>query len=535
MKQLFIYIIISFIPFLLFAQKANNYDYKVKNFESRINDIACDVSRNIEKPTGEQLKQLIRKSLVDYYQIASLRDKNQNGIVTQESITKYNELFDDNTKVVSDISRYSGIIVSSESYSSSVFDYLTAVGVDFEITSAVLDKIRLDKAGYYKADVLVTKILYNGLDNDNSQFRCKSGRKYDLVMSYRIDKDNLSKAYISSISGNLVKDCEDAKPKWGYYGGGDYSSISASTTDYFNSKLNTLKLTVNPAYSACIGLFYLKPLTIKEKTFLKVGFQLGYTKLQSSIDKSSYLILNDNHSFNGSNISLTNPNSTTYTTFDRIVSIDKKFVESHNSFNVAVPLGIHHILNTNNDETFRISVDAMIVPTIQVYSISKWNGRLNYYGNFNFGNQNSVTIPKQDSINGNSTDEIESGPFGLKVNAYFQNEDKSDKSAGHLVETPSQMKLKFHPSFLVAVSPNFEFIINKEMSFTISPSISYTLNSFVKSNESNKPIFAGAPTIDGGIQDRINQGIKSTVLEDYFNSVKLLSFGLRIGLMYNLK
>lgn len=534
MKQIIILAIGIILNIPTFAQKNNISEAKLRNFESRINDIACDVSKSIDKNTGEQLKLLIRKSLIEYYEFSILKDK-QNGIVTQESVTKFNELFDDNAKVVSDISRYNGIVVSSESYSSSIFDYLTAVGVDFEITSAVLDKIRLDKAGYYKADVLITKIIFNGLDNDNSQFRCKSGRKYDLVISYRIDTDNLTKAYISNISGTLIKDCEDAKPKWGYYIGGDYSSIKADKTDYFNTNLNTLNLSINPSYSACFGAYYLKPLTIKEKTFFKVGLQIGYTNLKTTIDPSSYTILNDNHSINGSKVSLSNPSSTTYSSFDRKITIDKQFAESHHTFNIAIPLGIHQIINTNNNETFRFSVDAMIIPTFLVYSSTKWSGRLDYTGIFNFYNNNSVIVPSQDSIGGKGVDEIEAEAFGLKKNNFFQNSDKSEISSGHKLEKPDQVKLKFHPSIIVALSPNLEFILSKEMSFVVSPTISYTINSFVKSEESNKPIFAGTPIINGSVQDRVNQGIKSTVVEDYFSSVKLLSFGLRVGLLYNLK
>lgn len=525
MKKLFIFLFASSILSCLSAQnQAAIFGAKGDNFEAKINDIACDVPRTIDKATADKIKALIRQSLGNYYRLGHLWDPKDNYAVTQESVTKFNELFDDNTKVLSDIAKYNGIIISSENYSSSVLDYLTAVGIDFDIPSAVVDKIREDKAGYYKVEILLTKVVYNGLDNDNSQFRCKSGRKFDLIMNYRIDKDDLTRAYISNISGSLIKDCEDAHPKWGYYAGVDFGLPTANTTDFYNTNMSTLNMSSSPVIMGSIGAFYLKPLTTKEKTFLNFGLKIGFASIKTTIDPGEYTQKNVSHAFNGENNGL-------YKAFDRRVVIEKQFVESHGAINVAIPIGIRQLVKTNNNETFRISLEAMIVPTFQIFSLTTWKGRMSYYGDFEFLNGKKGTISDVNL----SKEGIENTAFGLRKNVYFQSSDKSDVSTGVLVEKPSSVGLKFHPSFLVSIAPILEFNLSQTTTLTIAPTICYTVNSFVKSNDSNKLLFMGTPVVDGSAQDRINEGITSSVVEDYYSAYKLLTFGVQVGMLYKLK
>ena len=525
MKKILLFILAIGIANCIDAQnQAAIFGAKGDNFESKIYDAKCDVPRTIDNATADKIKALIRKSLGNYYRLGHLWDPNDNYAVTQESVTKFNELFDDNTKVLSDIAKYNGIIISSENYSSSVLDYLTAVGIDFDIPSAVVDKIREDKAGYYKVEILLTKVLFNGLDNDNSQFRCKSGRKFELIMNYRIDKDDLTRAYISNISGSLIKDCEDAHPKWGYYAGVEMGLPTANTTDFFNENMSTLTVTSSPVIMGSVGAFYLKPITTKEKTFLNFGLQIGYASIKTTISPNEYVQKNVLHAFNGDNNGL-------YSAFDRRVVIEKQFVENHGAINVAIPLGIRQLVKTNNNETFRISLQAMVVPTFQIFSLTKWKGRMSYYGDFAFLNGKNGTIADVDL----SKEGIENTAFGLRKNVYFQSSDKSDVSTGVQVEKPSSVGLKFHPSFIVSVSPILEFNLSQTTSLTIAPTVGYTLNSFVKSNDSNKLLFMGTPVVDGGVQDRINEGITSSVVEDYISAYKLLTFGVHVGMLYKLK
>ncbi|MBX2816812.1 MAG: hypothetical protein KTR24_12470 [Saprospiraceae bacterium] len=182
----------------------------------------ADFDGAIDGDTRAELVSLLEAALHRYNNYATLIDRDLREVsVHSEKI--FQGLFTLNAAVLDDLSRQEQVL--------SVEEYIAPIaaahprGIRFDLENATLREVTIDASGNYRALVDVEKHLYQGIDQDGLGFECELGRRYKLAIEYRLPSNQLDRAFIHQIDGNITYDgCirqQLTQPKLQLFGGMD--------------------------------------------------------------------------------------------------------------------------------------------------------------------------------------------------------------------------------------------------------------------------------------------------------------------------
>jgi len=493
------------------SQKNNNAI--IDDFIKTINDKKCLVM-NVKDIDVIKLKRATRKAMTKYYTNASLLDNN--GMVTRESTQKFKEMFEEESKLLSDITQNT-YNMNSDDYASMVFEFFTNTGVIFTLSNPMINKV-YENEGYYFTEVEVIKTVHNYLNNKMVMEKCKKGRQLKLVITFRSTIYDIENSLIQNIKGSLIRECNDSNPAWGWNLEGGSISFTSEKSDQLNP-FPTINPKMNNGFFAKLGAYYYKSIGTSEKLWLKMGLQSGIAQMASSIDSCSFNINNTTDAFGSTSIK--------YDKFNRTTNIETEFTEILSLFQVTLPLALKYDIYQTASKKMGLGVELGVSGTINFNIKKSWNGRISTKGTYIIGN-NSYTIPTQNA-------DIDNNAYGLKSNIYFDDASKLSSSNGTKASLPANFGIKLNPIIAANMSPYFYWAISDKSMLQIGIPISYAFTNFFKPSNTSKILFNGVPKIDGSIQDRIDQGLESSMAEDLFKSSKSLSIGIQFGIFTLIK
>jgi len=495
----------------LLAQKGNKST--AESFISTLNDKQC-ITMHVNEADAIKLKRAVRNALLKYYNVASLLDNN--GMVTRESSQKFKEIFEEDAKILCDISQ-NVYYLNADDYASMAFEFMTNTGVIFSLSNPVLNKI-YEQDGYYFSDIILIKTVHNYLDNKMVYQKCKKGRQFKITITFRSTVYDLENALIQNIKGGLIRECNDSNPAWGWNiegGNISFQTEKASQLEPFP----TIQPKLTNGFYAKLGAYYYKSIGTSEKLWLKMGIQAGLAQMATKIDSTQFTILNTKDAFG--------TNSIKYDRFDRTTTIENEFTELLSLAQLTVPIGLKYILYQSKSKKIGFGVEFGANASINFNIKKSWNGRLSTKGTYVIG-ENIYTIPTNNA-------DIDNSAYGLKSNIYFDDASKYPLSKGTKVDIPAHQNIKINPIIAANITPYFYWSISEKSMLQVGIPITYSFTNFFKPSNTTKICFNGEPIKDGSMQDRIDQGLASSMVEDLFKSTKFLSFGIQVGIFSLIK
>lgn len=495
----------------LLAQKGTKST--AESFISSINDKQC-ITMHVKEADVIKLKRAARNALLKYYNVATLLDNN--GMVTRESTQKFKEVFEEDAKILSDISQ-NVYYLNAEDYASMAFEFMTNTGVIFSLSNPILNKI-YEQDGYYFSDIILTKTIHNYLNNKMVYQKCKKGRQFKVTITFRSTVYDLENALIQNIKGGLIRECNDSNPAWGWNIEGGNISFQTEKGGQLEP-FPTIQPKLSNGFYAKLGAYYYKSIGTSEKLWLKMGLQAGLAQTATKIDSTQFTILNTKDAFG--------TNSIKYDRFDRTTTIESEFSELLSLAQLTIPIGLKYDLYQSKSKKIGFGVEFGANVSINFNIKKSWNGRLSTKGTYVIG-ENIYTIPTNNA-------DIDNSAYGLKSNIYFDDASKSPLSKGTKVVIPSHQNIKINPTIAANITPYFYWSISDKSMLQVGIPISYSFTNFFKPSNTTKICFNGEPIKDGSMQDRIDQGLASSMAEDLFKSTKFLSFGLQVGIFSLIK
>ena len=238
------------------------------------------VTDEIDEDTQEKIIDSVEDALKDYVKYAGLAE--EEGGVSQANINRFKNLFASNARILKDYSSLPGQINFSD-YAGEIFEYLSEEGLKFDMYGALIDVISYDSTGYYQVDIVTQKFVYNGLQSDRAPFYCKKGRRYKLLMSYRVPADDLSVAKIEKISGTLEEDCDESRVRISVGANGGYVQTRLEATDFKEVNMPNLSIKSVNGSEIGVGLRLQYPIVKSKALYVSVGGFYQYTEQDISI------------------------------------------------------------------------------------------------------------------------------------------------------------------------------------------------------------------------------------------------------------
>ncbi len=472
--------------------------------------------KDIEASKVSIIKRSSKSFFEKYHDLASMKDMNSNGFVTRNSVLKFKDLFEEEAKVTNDMT-YNTYKIPFEDYSSMAFDYLTNTGIKFSIDKAELTKL-YEKDGYYYGEIEFLKKVYFSIDNQLKVNNCKKGRVFKETLLLRWTIYDVVTPRIDAINGGLISECSDSNPAWIW---GIEAGVVLPNIEGSDLLGNQLDLKANSGLTGVIMAAYYKSLGTNGKTWLKLGVSGGIIQTSFSILPSSYTQTNTSDVFGAAN-------ANKYSSFDRIVTIKREVLEKQSGLIVSIPIGLRQQLWAAKENKFNFGVE--IGATVSgILGLQKsWFGQLDYKGVYHFSDGTQSVIPAPNA-------DIQTEAYGLKSNVFFDESDKSNDSPGTLATIPGHHKLSFNPLIEANIMPYFNVKLSEKSFVQVGFTGSYGFTNFFKSNNSERFIFSGEPQVDGSVQDRIDQGLNTSLVEDLTKSYKAVRVGLQISLFKFIK
>ncbi len=146
-----------------------------------------------EKERNNEYDILIRDCIARYLKYGRLIDE-ETKTVTQKSINKFKNLFEENAEVINDLSSENNLISITE-YIAKVFFYLKDRGVETGLSAESYkfltkrstvyrteeDEVKIAQ-GYKRYIIVLEKILFNSLDSNNEVVEHPEGRAIELEL-----------------------------------------------------------------------------------------------------------------------------------------------------------------------------------------------------------------------------------------------------------------------------------------------------------------------------------------------------------------
>lgn len=218
--------------------------------------------------TLDEIVESVEDAMSDYVRYAGLAEGEAG--VSQANLNRFKNLFASNAKILDDFSATPGQLNFSD-YAGEIFEYLNEEGLKFDMYGALIDVISYDSTGYYQVDIVTQKFVYNGLQTDKRPFYCKKGRRYKMLMSYRIPVDDLSSAKIYKINGTLEEDCESNSPR--ITGAVMINSIEQDfeTSSFWEDELKNMSFTPAASFEIGLGARIHYPITKSKSLYAALG------------------------------------------------------------------------------------------------------------------------------------------------------------------------------------------------------------------------------------------------------------------------
>lgn len=470
----------------------------------------------------DQLVETSKKVMQNYNNTASLFDRDKD-MVSQAAIDRYIDNFSDNAKIVDDFSPRLLNDRNVRNYASQVLDYLPKEGVQFEMRTARIRDVVYDEAGYYEVEVQANKTLYNGVNLDNSTFKCKTGRGYFLKFYIIIDKEEIQSGKIRKIDGSISRQCEDANATFGLYarGGSDILNLSSFNSNtppngvtYQDAKAD-FELNTNVSVVGSVGVSFNIPITKKEQFFLSLN--AGYSLFQLQATAKGTYFFEEDESTNANEINVSGV--PTQFRYDKFVSMNIE--ESNTVHGVELPLGFKYKKTFQNNDRVNLGASILIVPSFQFGNNTTVGvENLAYWANIDFtdGGDNddgkNLGINFQDYTNGDNL-----SPFGIE---------EIDVEA---IEDLNPV-LEFETAFGLRVSPYVQFAVSNDKKKWLELSVEYnhSLTNVFKHAEEEIPFLSDVDDNLLGIANEYENSLIST----NFNSSKLNTISLRIAFLFRL-
>ena len=486
------------------------------------------IPRDVElsQTQEEQLIETTENVFFQYAEKATLINPLTNK-VDQTSLNAFKRLFNDGAKVVNDLSRY-GVVSNFTDYGSDIRSYLKETGAIYDpITGGLLKEIDYDKDGFYKIDVLFRKVMHNGLETNNEDFRCKSGRVFTLTMTVIIDEDNLSKGLISKINGPKGTDCSDpfisvglnieAGTDFGLTNGfaetKDLMLISGLTNpeqDFDNSLDSIGGTMINSVSYLGGGANVLLPLTKKEAIYLNVGV--------------NYNLYNTTTTFNGtytfedelSNAGILLDGSDAGVYYKEVTL--SNLVDKSTFHALQFPIGIRLTKKPKQGQDHSFMLDIMALPTLVLSGNTTLTvDNIEYAGYFD------------GTTNFDRADKIENVDFLGFGSPDFLNSNTPNNNVGEAKRAIISSSVF---SLAARLSPGFRYQFTDNIIAEGSLNINYGISSFVVNAEEEGASFSQRPLQDDGNNFDYTDELGGSLLENYYESVPFSTIGLRLGVIY---
>lgn len=472
----------------------------------------------------DQLVETSRKVMQNYNNTASLYDRLE-GRVNQQAINKYIENFSNNAKIVDDFSPRLLNDRNVRNYASQVLDFLPKDGVQFEMRTARIRDVVYDEAGFYEIEVQTNKTLFNGINLDNSTFKCKTGRRYFLKFYIVINKDEINIGKIREIDGSISRQCEDANATFGVYarGGSDVFNLSSFTSSsaprgvVYRDDNTNFELSTNASVVGGVGFTFNLPLTKKEQFYLSLN--AGYSLSQFQSTASGTYSFEEDESTNSNKV-LDLPIAPNQYRYFKFVRMD--VTENNTIHGVELPLGLKYKKVFQDNDRMNIGASFLIVPAIQ------------------FGNTSTIDIEELaywanlDITNGGLNND--GANLGVNFINFIGDDNLSLFGIGEVsdVEMLEELNptLEFEPSISLRISPYIQYAIsgNKKTWLELSLEYNHGLTDIVSNTESDEPFLSdnGDDLLD------IATEYENSILSTNFSSSKLRSISLRIAFLIRL-
>ncbi|MGK0365091.1 MAG: opacity protein-like surface antigen [Saprospiraceae bacterium] len=237
----------------------------------------------IGEDTLDAIVDSVEDAMRDYVKYAGLAGEGEG--VSQVNLNRFKNLFASNARILDDFSETPGQMNFSD-YAGEVFEYLNEEGLKFDMYGALIDVISYDSTGYYQIDVVTQKFVYNGLQTDKRPFYCKKGRRYKMLMSYRIPVDDLLSAKIHKINGTLEEDCDGNSPR--ITGAVMLNSVQQKfeTSSFWNNELRNMNFTPAASYEIGVGARVHYPITKNKSLYAALG--AFYTLSSQKVNLSGF-------------------------------------------------------------------------------------------------------------------------------------------------------------------------------------------------------------------------------------------------------
>lgn len=470
----------------------------------------------------DQLVETSKKVMQNYNNTASLFDRDKDR-VSQAAIDRYIDNFSDNAKIVDDFSPRLLNDRNVRNYASQVLDYLPKEGVQFEMRTARIRDVVYDETGYYEVEVQANKTLYNGVNLDNSTFKCKTGRGYFLKFYIVIYKEEIQNGKIRKIDGSISRQCEDANATFGLYarGGSDLLNLSSfngntppSGVTYQDAKAD-FELNTNVSVVGSVGFTFNIPITKKEQFFLSLN--AGYSLFQLKTTAIGTYFFKEDESTNTNVINVSGiPNEFRYDKFVRMNIAEKNAVHG-----VELPLGFKYKKTFQDNDRLNLGASILIVPSFQFgNTTSVAVGDLAYWANLDF-------------INGGVNDD--GANLGINFQDHINDDELSPFGIGEVdVEAIEDLNpvLEFETAFGLRFSPYVQYAVSNDKKKWLELSVEYNhglTNVFIHTEE-DIPFLSD---VDDDLLD-IPAEYENSLLSSSFSNSKLNTISLRLSFLFKL-
>lgn len=440
---------------------------------------------NFPKDSINSIRDKVQKALNDYNKYGTLFDNEANR-VNATAIDSYRAMFNVGAEVLNELDEVPSIINASD-YASIVFEKYRETGLKYEITSAVLDAVYYDSAGYFLTDVVIIKRVYNEIKGGSKKaVLTLNGRCYKETIKFDVPFVS-NEVRIQKVIGELYPICPPkVTPRVVWIGPelrAGVSMLNFEAPSFLSDPQRTIyynNLALEGGSSFGVGARLHYPLNTSQS--MAFVFGLGYARsgLTASIDTLHYRF---DH---------TDLDSDNYIHDARFSGLEEKITLSW--LEMAPGISFRVI----NQSKFSLLADVQVLFR-SISAKGEMNGDVSYSGIFGYW------------------DWIAYGP-------------KFDDDYGFTDYSITNTSVVYDKKFTAGIrlAPNMQYKVNNNMILTVGIEYDMLFGS---------PFPTDSDSVGNhilrfkGKQEKKTEGIGF----NYLNNVRYSSLGIRIGLLYSLK
>ncbi len=224
---------------------------------------------DIEEDVVNELLMTVNNGIKKYSYLAKMNN-------LAASSDEFANLFTLDAQIYSDISE-SPISINYDEYISLAKKHFEKEGIKFKMISAFVKGIEYHSEGFYTIDVTSRKHLHSGIDQHDKAYFCKTGRNYNLRITFRIEENDLKATKIQSIQGNLVRECQDKTLLMSLLSQASMNTIQFAESSFYQERLRNLNYNSIGNSQYAIGIKLHKSLSPKNNFFFGTG--VFYSKI----------------------------------------------------------------------------------------------------------------------------------------------------------------------------------------------------------------------------------------------------------------